>query len=118
MRLQDRCPTYAAVHRSRTAVVDKVYNDLERRQGLVGSGYKDLKAWQKSMELTFEVYGCTRQFPATEMYGLTSQMRRAAVSVASNIAEGKGKSSDAEFTLFLCHARASLHELGGPNVNR
>jgi len=45
------------------------------------------------------------------MYGLTGQMRRAAVSVASNIAEGKGKSSDGEFTLFLCHARASLHEL-------
>jgi four helix bundle protein len=77
----------------------------------VGSCYKELKAWQKSMELTFEVYRCTQQFPATEMYGLTSQMRRAAVSVASNIAEGKGKSSDGEFTLFLCHARGSLHEL-------
>lgn len=73
--------------------------------------YKDLKAWKKSVDLTLEVYRCTRQFPKDEAYGLTSQMRRAAVSIASNIAEGKGKSSDGELILFLCHARGSLHEL-------
>ena len=77
----------------------------------MGTCYKDLKAWQKSMELTIEVYRATQGFPNAEMYGLTSQMRRAAVSVPSNIAEGKGKSTDAVFALFLCHARGSLQEL-------
>lgn len=73
--------------------------------------YKDLKAWQKSVDLTLEVYRCTQRFPSPETYGLTSQMRRAAVSIASNIAEGKGKSSDGECIVFLSHARGSLHEL-------
>jgi len=73
--------------------------------------YQDLKVWQTSMKLTLEVYRLTQSFPTQEMYGLTSQMRRAAVSVASNIAEGKGRSSDRDFALFLCHARGSLHEL-------
>lgn len=73
--------------------------------------YKDLKAWQKSVDLTLEVYRCTQRFPGTETYGLTSQMRRAAVSIASNIAEGKDKSSDGKCIVFLSHARGSLHEL-------
>jgi len=73
--------------------------------------YRDLKVWQKSMELTLTVYRETQCFPKDEMYGLVSQMRRAAVSIASNIAEGKGRSSDRDFAVFLCHARGSLHEL-------
>jgi four helix bundle protein len=73
--------------------------------------YQDLKVWKKSMELTVAIYRFTQSFPDRELYGLTNQMRRAAVSIPSNIAEGKGKSSDREFIVFLCHARGSLHEL-------
>jgi four helix bundle protein len=73
--------------------------------------YQDLKVWQKSLELTLEIYRKTQSFPAAELYGLTNQMRRAAVSISSNIAEGTGRSSDRDFALFLCHARGSLHEL-------
>lgn len=73
--------------------------------------YKDLKAWRKSVELVLGVYRVTQLFPKCELYGLTSQMRRAAVSIPSNIAEGKGRSTDREFALFLCHARGSLLEL-------
>jgi four helix bundle protein len=77
----------------------------------MSGSYRDLKVWQKSMELTLEVYRLTRRFPSEETYGLTNQMRRAAVSIASNIAEGKGRSTDRDFVLFLCHARGSLREL-------
>ena len=63
------------------------------------------------MEVVFAVYQETRGFPKEEVYGLTAQMRRAAVSVPSNIAEGKGMNSDAEFKRFLYHARGSLMEL-------
>ena len=77
----------------------------------MSSCYKDLKAWRKSVELVLEVYRATQRFPKCELYGLTSQMRRAAVSIPSNIAEGKGRSTDREFALFLCHARGSLLEL-------
>ena len=58
-----------------------------------------------------EVYRATQNFPKAELYGLTNQIRRAAVSVPSNIAEGKGRFSDREFSLFLRHARGSLLEL-------
>jgi len=73
--------------------------------------YRDLKAWQKAMELVVEIYRITQGFPKHETYGLTSQMRRAAVSIPSNIAEGKGHYSDREFTQFLRHARGSLLEV-------
>jgi four helix bundle protein len=63
------------------------------------------------MELVADVYRQTRNFPKEETYGLTSQMRRAAVSIPSNIAEGKGRSSDRDRALFFCHARGSLLEL-------
>ena len=63
------------------------------------------------MKLTAEVYRGTISFPRHELYGLSSQMRRAAVSVPSNIAEGKGHRSDKEFSHFLYHARGSLLEL-------
>ncbi len=73
--------------------------------------YRDLVAWQKSMALVTDVYRCTRGFPTSEIYGLTAQLRRAAVSVPSNIAEGQGRSSTGEFRQFLGHARGSLLEV-------
>jgi four helix bundle protein len=77
----------------------------------MSGNYEDLLAWQKGMDLVLEIYTATRQFPREETYGLSSQMRRAAVSVPSNIAEGKGRVSDKELLVFLSHARGSLCEL-------
>ena len=73
--------------------------------------YKDLIVWQKSRALASEVYRVTQLFPRSELYGLTSQLRRSAVSVASNIAEGQGRLTKGEFQQFLGHARGSLLEL-------
>lgn len=73
--------------------------------------YRDLVAWQKAKVLALDVYRCTREFPRAEIYALTSQMRRAAISVPSNIAEGKGRRSTKELLQFLYHARRSLLEL-------
>jgi four helix bundle protein len=73
--------------------------------------YEDLRVWQIAMELVFDIYRATRSFPDEEKYGLTSQIRRAAVSVASNIAEGKGRASDRELMQFLSVARGSLYEV-------
>jgi four helix bundle protein len=72
--------------------------------------YHDLVAWQKAMNLVTDLYRYTELFPKTEIYGLTSQLRRAAVSVPSNIAEGQGRTSTGEFKQFLGHARGSLLE--------
>src|SRR6266550_4082485 len=77
----------------------------------MSESYRDLIAWQKAKSLALEVYRDTRKFPKDEMYGLTSQMRRAAVSVPSNIAEGKGRHSHKELVQFLYRARGSLLEL-------
>ena len=60
----------------------------------MGNSYRDLVVWQKSMELTKKIYMITKDFPKEEVYGLTSQIRRCAVSIPSNIAEGKGRNSD------------------------
>jgi len=73
--------------------------------------YRNLIAWQKAKALALDIYLCTREFPRAETYGLTSQMRRAAISVPSNIAEGKGRYSPKELVQFLYHARGSLLEL-------
>jgi four helix bundle protein len=73
--------------------------------------YRDLVAWQKSMDLVEQVYKETRAFPKQEMYGLTAQVRRAAVSVPSNIAEGQGRHSDGDFSRHLSIAHGSLCEL-------
>ena len=73
--------------------------------------YRKLIAWQKSKALALEIYRCTREFPKDELYGITSQMRRAAISVPSNIAEGSGRHSRKEFVQFLYRARGSLLEL-------
>jgi four helix bundle protein len=82
-----------------------------RRSGTMHGTYEDLKVWRRAMDLVLEVYRCTSSFPKHEMYGITSQMRRAAVSVPSNIAEGKGRFSRKELLQFLFHARGSLLEL-------
>jgi len=74
-------------------------------------GHRDLVAWQKGMELVKDIYGVTRDFPRDETYGLTSQLRRAAVSVPSNLAEGHGRNSRREFYQFVGHARGSLLEV-------
>ncbi len=73
--------------------------------------YKDLFVWQKSKALAVQIYAVTKQFPRDERFGLVSQMRRAAVSVASSIAEGQGRASKGEFRQFLGTARGSLLEL-------
>lgn len=77
----------------------------------MADSYRDLIAWRKATELALEIYRSTRDFPRDEIYGLTSQMRRAAVSIASNIAEGKGRYSQKEFVQFLFRARGSLLEV-------
>jgi four helix bundle protein len=73
--------------------------------------YKDLRIWQLSMVLAEDVYRLTENFPRTEMYGLQSQLRRSAVSVASNIAEGAGRNGPREFNQFVGIASGSLAEL-------
>lgn len=73
--------------------------------------FRDLLVWQRAMEIAKMVYRVTKNFPKEEMFGLTSQMRRAAVSIPSNVAEGQGRLSDKAFSLFLGHARGSLFEL-------
>ena len=73
--------------------------------------YRELIAWQKAVGLVTEVYRVTEVFPQREIYGLSAQMRRAAVSIPSNIAEGQGRSSTGEFKHFVGMARGSLFEL-------
>lgn len=75
------------------------------------NNYRDLLVWQKGMVLVKHVYRVTRSFPRDEMYGLTSQMRRAAVSVPSNIAEGHGRFQTKDFIRFLRTSMGSLFEL-------
>ena len=77
----------------------------------MSSSFQDLRVWQQAMALAAAACKATETFPKHELYGMTSQIRRAAVSVASNIAEDKGHRSDREFLHFLFHARGSLFEL-------
>jgi four helix bundle protein len=73
--------------------------------------FRDLQVWQRSMELTVTIYDLTRNFPREEQYGLTNQLRRCAVSIPSNIAEGQGRLNTREFRQFLGVARGSTCEL-------
>ena len=73
--------------------------------------YKDLLVWQKGMALAKGIYGITRPFPNEEKFGLVSQMRRAAVSIPSNIAEGQARHTTKEFIQFIYHAEGSVAEL-------
>ncbi len=78
--------------------------------------YRDLIGWRKAVELVIEIYRSTQTFPRQEIYGLVSQMRRAAVSVPSNIAEGHARISTGEFKQFLGHALGSLMEIETPLI--
>jgi len=73
--------------------------------------FKDLRVWQVAMKFAVDVYQVTARFPRHELYGLSQQLRRAAVSVPSNIAEGNGHPSDGELGRLLLHARGSLLEV-------
>jgi four helix bundle protein len=73
--------------------------------------YRDLRVWQEAIDFVKDIYLITAQFPATEVYGLTNQIRRAAVSIPSNIAEGQGRHSIKEFSQFLGIALGSIAEL-------
>ena len=75
------------------------------------SSFRDLRVWQEAMRFVVGIYRATGNFPKHELYGLSQQLRRAAVSIPSNIAEGKGHRSDREFRSFLLHARGSLLEV-------
>ena len=73
--------------------------------------YQELIAWQRAMDLVEDVYKATKDFPREEIYGLTSQIRRAAVSIPSNIAEGQGRRTTADFLRHLSIAYGSLREV-------
>jgi four helix bundle protein len=73
--------------------------------------YRDLLVWQRAIRLGTEIYRVTQSFPRSEAYGLIDQLRRAAVSVPSNIAEGQGRLTTNEFRQFLAQARGSMHEI-------
>jgi four helix bundle protein len=76
-----------------------------------GQTYRDLTVWQKAIDLVESVYRTTQGWPKEELYGLTNQVRRAAVSVPSNVAEGQGRHSPKEFLHHLSIAEGSLHEV-------
>jgi four helix bundle protein len=78
---------------------------------MAGQNYRDLVAWQKSMDLVVAVYRVSASFPREELYGLVSQLRKAAISVPSNIAEGQGRGTKKEFAHFLRIAHGSLREI-------
>lgn len=77
----------------------------------MANGYRNLIVWQKSTDLVTSIYTLTESFPKTELFGLTSQMRRSAVSIPSNIAEGSKRQSKADFRNFLAVALGSAAEL-------
>jgi four helix bundle protein len=77
----------------------------------MAQSFRDLVVWQRAMQLTVAIYGLTKEFPQDERFGLTSQMRRSAVSIPSNIAEGQGRGSVGEFRQFLGIARGSNCEV-------
>jgi four helix bundle protein len=86
---------------------------LDRTSGANGKAqsYRDLLVWQKGIALAKTIYKLTAGFPSEEKFGLISQMRRAAVSVPSNIAEGQARHTTGEFVVFISHAEGSLAEL-------
>jgi len=73
--------------------------------------HRELTVWQKSVDFIIHVYELTKKFPKSEMYSLTSQLRRASISIASNIAEGAARKSPREFVQFLTIARGSISEI-------
>jgi len=82
-----------------------------RREKNLGETFRELVVWQRSIQMTMAVYRLTSNFPVDERFGLTNQLRRASVSVASNIAEGYGRATTGEYVQFLGHARGSNCEV-------
>lgn len=93
-------------NRKMNSVRDSIFAEIKFM-----ASFRDLKIWQKAILLTANVYRCTTDFPQSELFGLTSQMRRSAVSIPSNIAEGYGRRTDIELRSFLRIAIGSLYEL-------
>src|ERR1700685_2457541 len=89
---------------------DEFTNQAANAKGKAQS-YRDLLVWQKGIALAKMIYKLTAEFPSEEKFGLISQMRRASVSVPSNIAEGQARHTTGEFVLFISHAEGSLAEL-------
>src|SRR5207248_446862 len=87
----------------------KIY--LERQANMTINNFRDLRVWQLGMDLVEMIYRCTQGFPQQEMYGLVAQMRRSAVSIPPNIAEGHTRESSKEYLYHLSVAQASLAEL-------
>ena len=83
----------------------------DKHSNPTAQGYRDLVVWQKGIALAREIYFLTKNLPADEKFGLVSQMRRAAVSVPSNIAEGQARHTTGEFIQFISHAEGSVAEL-------
>ena len=77
----------------------------------MATSFRDLRVWNKSMDLATMIYSISAGFPKSEIYGLSSQMRRAAVSIASNIAEGSARGTKKDFKQFVAIARGSNYEL-------
>ena len=77
---------------------------------MTSEGYRELRVWQSAMKLAEAVYSASRAFPASETYGMTSQLRRAAVSVPANIAEGRSRDHTPDYLRYLSIARGSLAE--------
>jgi four helix bundle protein len=88
-----------------------VVSGQEADRSMTVKHYSELIAWQKAMDLVVQVYHSTDHFPQREVFGLTNQMRRAVVSIPSNIAEGQGRATTKDFRRFLAVARGSLQEL-------
>ena len=84
---------------------------LRTTLNMIDSTYRTLVAWQRAVDLAVSIYAVTKRFPADERLGLTQQLRRAAVSVPSNIAEGRGRGSRRDYRHFLLQARGSVYEL-------
>lgn len=95
----------------RTQSAERRSPDEKPSQGAGKKSYRDLKVWQRSIELSVSVYRLTSGFPREEVYGLTSQLRRCSVSIASNLAEGYGRASKGEYRQFVGMARGSVLEL-------
>ena len=84
---------------------------MEAASAKASQNFKDLLVWQRAMALAKRIYEITQAFPSDERFGLVSQMRRAAVSIPSNIAEGQARHTTGEFVQFISHAEGSLAEL-------
>jgi four helix bundle protein len=123
------CSTKVSEFQSGTALLSEDTNLLTLSASyldcFVARSYRELFVWKKARSLVAHVYRGTEQFPRTELYGLTSQVRRAAISVVSNIAEGQGRITSGEFLHFLGQSRRSLLELdaqlliaSGPYLSR